>query len=171
MNNTINQEKLNASIRFLNKKGEACLEQMRLENPEAANYMEKMGNLFKNEEFCLKFYDCKDLQSAVALFVENGVEMTEEGVKALIDYVKAIIKKLRENDGELTEEDLEQVAGGGWGGAFLGGLLGFVVGAIVGGIAATIYCGPGFGTLVGIGIGAGVGLVAGGIAGYFILDE
>ena len=34
MSVAINQDKLNASIRFLDKKGEACLEQVRLENPD-----------------------------------------------------------------------------------------------------------------------------------------
>lgn len=75
----------------------------------------KIEELFKNEEFCIKFYDSIDDLSAIkALLEENGVVSTEEEIKHFVHSIKARIAN--EEKGELSEEDMEEVAGGlvGW---------------------------------------------------------
>lgn len=75
----------------------------------------KIEELFKNEEFCVKFYDSIDDLSAIkTLLDENGVVSTEEDVKHFVDSIKARIAS--EEKGELSEEDMDEVSGGlvGW---------------------------------------------------------
>ncbi len=158
MSKTINQEKLNGTLRFLEKQGEVNLEMMRESDPATAERVDKLVSLFKNEEFDKQLVACSDNQAVVKLFAENGVEMTEEDAEATMAYIKGLVQKLMENDGELSEEELEMVAGGwsGWGTFW----------ASVGSLAFGGFCmGASWGTLPGMAIGVVAGAVVGAIVG------
>ena len=150
----MNQEKLNAAVRYLEKMGESNVEQIKANDPELANRFEKLGELLANVEFSKALTSCTDYESAAKLFADKGFEITMEELKALNNQMKYLCEKLVSNDGELGEDDLEMVAGGklGWILACLASAAGF--GASIG--SAII---PGIGTAV----GACVGLVVGAI--------
>ena len=151
MYQTINQEKLNATLRFLNKMGETNLDQQKSIDPAAAERLEKLGKLLNDEDFCKQFILCSDQQTAVTLFAQHGLALTVEEVEALATQLKAIARKLVENDGILSEEELEQIAGGMSTNTAIGC---GVVGSAVGGAGiGTLIC-PGIGSLIGALIGA-----------------
>ena len=149
--NNINQNSLNASLRFLDKMGQSNAEMLKQTDPEQGERMEKLGALLANEDFCQKFISCTTKQEAYKLFADNGSDLTEEEINGLALQIKALTQKLIENDGELSEEDLEQIAGGMSTNTAIGC---GVVGSAVGGAGiGTLIC-PGIGSLIGALIGA-----------------
>ena len=173
MTRTINQDNLNASVRMLDKMGDANLEQIKLVDAALGERLEKLGELFKTPSFCDQLIVCPDHQAARKLFEDNGVLLSQEETDAVILQIKTLVHKLVENDGELSEEDLEQISGGwSWegffGGIMTGGSGGAAIGAIIGNNVGTCTL-PGIGSIsgaiVGAVIGAVVGTVVGGILG------
>ena len=161
MSKSINQEKLNGTLRFLEKQGEVNLEMMRESDPATAERVDKLVSLFKNEEFDKQLVACPDNQAVVKLFAENGVEMTEEDAEATMAYIKGLVQKLMENDGELSEEELEMVAGGwsGWGTFWAS-----VASCAWGGFAMGAAWGTGPGMAIGAAAGTIVGIIVGLVA-------
>ena len=151
---TISGTNLKASLRMLDKMGERNLEQLRESAPEQTERLEKLGNLLSNEDFAKQFAACADKEAAAKLFADHGFEITMEELEALMAQIKAIFQKLVENDGELSEEDLEMIAGGISESSIDSFLVGFfgVIGAAVG----TIIC-PGLGGYLGAVIGCAIG--------------
>ena len=81
--------------------------------------MEKMKEVFSNEEFVKSLLAMENAAEVQAALKEKGVEMTEEEVKAMI----GVFAKVKSGEisreqleqlesGELSEEMLEKVAGG-----------------------------------------------------------
>ena len=104
---TIKQDNLNASIRMLEKMGEANTEQIKLMDVALGERMEQLGALSSNEDFCKQFDACPDKQAAVRLFADHGLVLTEDEVEMLALQINSLAKKLMENDGTLSEEELE----------------------------------------------------------------
>ena len=172
MSKTINQDNLNATLRMLDKMGEATLEQLKLTDPQQAERMEQLSALLSSEDFCKEFLACTEKPAAVKLFADNGMEMTEDDIAVLAAQIHAMAQKLVENDGELSEEDLEQIAGGGlfaWiagiGAALSGGMTGAMFGAMFGSVI------PGIGTAIGAAIGGIIGAVGSGVTVGIIADK
>ena len=90
---------------------------------------EKLQSLLKDEAFVERLLKMtpEEVQKALE---EEGVHFTVEEINQAGEAIKAIA----ENDGELTEEALENVAGGGKLGKKVGS---FVLGMVVGGIVVT----------------------------------
>ena len=78
---SVNQEKLNASLRFLDKMGERNLEQLKATDPAAAQQMEKIGKLFSDMDFDKQLLACTENQAMVKLFAEHGVTMQRRLLK------------------------------------------------------------------------------------------
>ena len=77
--------------------------------------MTKINELFKNEAFCVRFFDAlEDTTALQAVLAEHGIEATEEETRTIAETAKAQIAKGEPQ--ELTEEALDEVAGGliGW---------------------------------------------------------
>ncbi len=90
---------------------------------------EKLVELLKDEDFCVKYFDVlEDLPELNNLLAVNGIELTETELCDLVKITKQQIAK--EENEELSEDDLEDVSGG-----YLG--LALIVTAIV--IAYSIY--------------------------------
>ena len=73
---------------------------------------EQLMSLMKNKEFVEKMLKCKKAAEVQALFAEYGCELTLEEVNSLCKQLKSTFQKALENGGELSENDLEDVAGG-----------------------------------------------------------
>lgn len=69
---------------------------------------EKMKNLVQDHEFMNKMLSCEEPEQVQKLFADNGVEITLEEVKTL----GKVLAGMAQSDGELSEDDLEGVAGG-----------------------------------------------------------
>ena len=78
--------------------------------------IEKVQALMQDEQFKAKLSQAEDLEAMAALFRNEGFEITGEDLKAAVE---------QQGEGELSEESLENVAGGGILGAavilFIGG--------------------------------------------------
>lgn len=146
MNKMINMENMNASLRMLDKMGEMTLHHMKETDPAAAEQLEKLGNLFNNEDFCKQFVACENKETAAKLFADNGFALTMEQVEALMTQLKAIGRKLVDNDGQLTEADLEMIAGGSTEDALEG--ICYTCGGVFGISVGTAIC-PGLGSFLG----------------------
>lgn len=159
----MNKETLAANLQMLDKRGEQTLEAVKQNDPAAAEKLEKIGNLLRDESFAKAFACTNSAQEAVALFVERGVELTADEVTALAQQIRDLAQKLVENGGELSEEELENISGGlsaaEWGGMAISAS----PGAVLGGLIGSAIC-PGVGTGIGAAIGAAIG---GGLFAFF----
>ncbi len=69
---------------------------------------EKLNALLKDQDFIEKLTNSETDTDVQALLTENGVELTLEEINAIKKGVDAHIS----GDGELSEDELENVAGG-----------------------------------------------------------
>ena len=81
----MNQEKLNASVRYLNKTGEANLEKLKAANHEEAERFAKLGELLSNEEFANQFVACADKEAAARLFADHDFAITMEELEEMME--------------------------------------------------------------------------------------
>lgn len=79
---------------------------------------EKMQNLLKDESFVKRIVQMTP-EEVQKEFKAEGIEITVEEIAQAGEYINSIIK----NGGELSEEALENVAGGGKVGSFLAGMV------------------------------------------------
>ena len=132
---------------------------------------EKFAELIRDEAFAAALNNCGSAEAVKELLDKNGVDFSMEEIHAMLVVVGTLFQKLEENDGELTDEDLEQIAGGwSWGSFFKGLGIGALAAATATLFVATAVCCIFFtgGTatpFIAAGIGAAVGAVAGGITG------
>ena len=68
--------------------------------------VEKMQELFSNEELAKEILNIEKAEDAQAWFSAHGVELTMDELKAFADVFNKILS------GEVTEEQLERIAGG-----------------------------------------------------------
>ena len=90
--------------------------------------LEKLEELLKNEEFAAKLLALDDDKDVQEMLNDNGIEMTLEEIAAV---KKGVIAELNGEEAELSEDDLECVAGGVSVGAVVK-----VVGGVIKGIVA-----------------------------------
>ena len=70
----------------------------------------KLSELFQKKEFKAEAEACKTMEDFQKCFAKHGVEMTEEEV---VDIVRQIAEKQQEvDDGQISEDELENVSGG-----------------------------------------------------------
>ncbi len=116
----------------------------------------------ENEEFCTAFLQAGNVENLVQLLNKNGIEATADEVTEIVNEGNAALAAVKDApDGELTEDELESVAGGkGWR-RFFRGVASVVSGAALGfGLGALCGVFPGFAP-VAYKIGVGYGLAAG----------
>lgn len=175
-------ENMKNTAHMLEKRSAMMLEQARQEGEIPAD-VEKFLDLLHNEAFRADFMNCASAEAVKELLDRNGIPFTMEDVDAMLMAMGTTLQKLDENNGELTEEDLEQIAGGwSWGGFLNGLIMGVVttvaiVAVCAAAIATTAATGGAAAPLAGVAVGkvvAGVvGLVAagstiGGVAGGIV---
>lgn len=89
----------------------------------------KIKNLFADEEFAKKFSAAEDFAEVKQLFADNGIDISDDELNHLLE---AMLAKIEARDGsELSEDQLENVAGGFIEWIILGGVF-----AVVGGVSA-----------------------------------
>ena len=128
----VNRDNLKASLRMLEKRKEMILEQAKTQDIDEQS--QRIIELESDEAFMKKLMNCDSAEKVQALFKENGADIAMEQVNDLLKGIGELLIQLGNNDGELTEDELEQIAGGwSWKGFVTGTLLGvavFVVGAL-----------------------------------------
>lgn len=78
------------------------------QNKKEGNFMKLQEFMDKNPELMKKAAECKDVQEFAEFAKENSVEIKPEGLKYAYGYVRS-----RYGSGELSEDALSGVAGGG----------------------------------------------------------
>lgn len=99
--------------------------------------MQAIDEALQDKDFVLKLAEAKDTDQFKAFFQERGIEIDDTIAQGAFDK----LAQIEANGGELSEDDLTQVAGGckkcyfGYtaGGAAVGLLVGGPLGAVVGG--------------------------------------
>ncbi len=90
--------------------------------------VEKVQNLLSDDKFISKLNEKESFMEIKDLFGENGVELSEDELKMILNAILVTVDK---SNGEISETELENVNGGIVGWVILG------VGAgIVGGVSA-----------------------------------
>ena len=108
-------ENMKNTAHMLEKRSAMMLEQARQEVEIPAD-VEKFLDLLHDEAFRTDFMNCASAEAVKELLDRNGIPFTMEDIDAMLMAISATLQKLDENNGELTEEDLEQIAGGwSWG--------------------------------------------------------
>ena len=168
-------ENMKNTARMLEKRSEMMLEQAKADGVVSAAE-EKFIELMKHESFVQEFGNCASLEAMKELLERNGVDMSMDEMKAILTAAGTIAKKVEENNGELSEEDLEMVAGGwSWKGFFIGLAAGAVIAAAMVASAAIMVGTWGAGTpaaviITDLAVGAAAGMVIGGGIGGAIGD-
>ncbi|MBR3629570.1 MAG: hypothetical protein IKN55_03765 [Oscillospiraceae bacterium] len=84
---------------------------------------EQIKALFADKDFVIAALDAENETAVQELFSDNGVEISTDEIDQIRNLMMAVaegkvteeqIRSLSENEGELSEEALEQVAGGDW---------------------------------------------------------
>lgn len=93
----------------------------------SAEINKKIEELFKNEDFCVAFFDSiDDIAKIKNLLNENGLILSDDEIAQLIDLSK---KTMSSGDSvELSESDMDSVSGG-------------IVGWVVAGAASAVFFG------------------------------
>lgn len=120
-----------------------------------ALYQAIMDDMTCDEEFVKAFVSSGDAETLCGVLTAKGYDVTVDDVKAMFEQGSQIIVERLGNDGdELTAEQLEEVAGGG----FLRGTLRLVVSCAVafgyGAFCAVCPAAAGGSTYVAVGLGA-----------------
>ena len=129
-------ENMKNTAYMLEKRSAMLMEQARQEGEIPAT-AEKFYELLHDEAFREEFMNCASEAAVKELLDRNGIDFTMEEIDAMMLSVGSTLIKLEENNGELSEEDLEQVAGGwSWGGFFKGFVMGVIATAVIVAVAA-----------------------------------
>ena len=129
-------ENMKNTAYMLEKRSAMLMEQARQEGEVPAS-AEKFYELLHDDAFRAEFMNCNSEAAVKELLDRNGVDFSMEEIDAILIAVGNTMIKLEENNGELSEEDLEQVAGGWtWGGFFKGMLVGVIAAVAIVAITA-----------------------------------
>lgn len=94
---------------------------------------DRIKELFSNEDFVKELFGSKSYEEAQAMFADKDVDVSVDELKKVVELFK------KKHDGSLSDEDLEQVAGGlGFFGAWL--ISAGISAAIGGAVAAKKFC-------------------------------
>jgi hypothetical protein len=159
-------ENLKNAAYMLEKRSQMMLQQAKADGT-VSPAEEKFIELMKHESFVREFSNCTSFEAAKELLERNGVDMPMEELQSILTAAANILIKLEENNGELTDEDLEQVAGGwSWGGFFKGLLIGAAVAALMVGAAVLTLGSLGTaGPIIVVAAGGVLGGIVGGVEG------
>lgn len=105
-----------------------------MNNERKETLQASIADLMQNETFCQKLAACKTTEETQLCLIDAGVSITLEEVEEFTALGTAALKN--HSSAELSAEDLDEVAGGGWlgqAGRFLvaaagGAVLGFACG-------------------------------------------
>lgn len=70
--------------------------------------LEQLNEVLEDKDFAERYYKIDNIEEAIAALKEKGVEITRDEFQQLINITRIV----NAGDDELTDEILEQVAGG-----------------------------------------------------------
>lgn len=147
-------ENMKNTAYMLEKRSNMMLEQARMEG-QVSPAVEKFMELLKDEAFVKDFANCASAEAMKELLDQNGVDFSMEEIDSILIGIGTLAQKLEENNDELSEEELEMIAGGFSWTSFWAGL--------GGGILMAAVC-IGCAAAMGITSGAAAPAIAAGIA-------
>ena len=172
----INGELLERNASLYQKKTAAELEKY-MADAELSDEESKLVELTKDNDFLKALLDTKTDLEAVKLFADKGIKMIEEECNDIRNIIVEGLSNIVKCEEEMTDEELESVAGGSWKGFWKGfkkvavaALIGAAVAAacVMGGaVLATCFLGAG---AISASIGA-AGIAAAGGALTAVLKE
>lgn len=78
---------------------------------ENAKFIEKLNKIILNKDFLNKLLTLEKIEDVKKLFSDNGIEITNEELKLMGEYLREYIR-CESKDSKLTEKELEYVSGG-----------------------------------------------------------
>ncbi len=166
-----NYKLIQANLDMYQKKVNLHLDQAMAEL-EMTDQQQKLIALKDNEEFIHQLLAADTVEDAQKLFAEQGAALTIEEIEGMLKTAAEASNKIVTATDELTDEELDQITGGGLikqlfntvAFAFCGALIGSIVGTLVG-----LCFGP-MGAVAGMAIGAALGAVGGALL-YWLSGE
>ena len=73
---------------------------------------EKVVELLKNENFIAKLNDAVDLNEVRNIFASEGIEISLDKAKVIMEALHSVNERIQRTE-EITEEELDEIAGGG----------------------------------------------------------
>ena len=135
----LNNEIIERNARMYQKKTEAELEKY-MADAVMSDDESKLVALIKDSVFIKALLNAKDEFESVKLFAEKGVTMIEEECRDIRKIIVDSVAGILESDEEMTDEELELVAGGSWKG-FWKGLKKVAVAALIGAAVGLAFAG------------------------------
>ncbi|MBQ9359824.1 MAG: hypothetical protein IJT96_02170 [Lachnospiraceae bacterium] len=74
--------------------------------------MKKLGELLKDQEYAKKLFDLETAEEVKAELDSKGISLSIDEVNELARLMNEASDKVKSNNDELTEEELESAAGG-----------------------------------------------------------
>ena len=74
---------------------------------------EKLTEIFSNKEFVKSFFEPKNEEEVQKVLKENGIDLSLQEIQKIREIL------IQKKNGELSDEELEAVSGGGFGDSFL----------------------------------------------------
>ena len=115
---TINMDNLRATGRMAEKQVNVALEQAELNGEVIPQEVMNFLNAFKDDATRDAIFKAPDKAGVQKILNDSGVPMTEKDVDDFLAAVGNAGKQLAQSDGKLSEEELEQISGGGIGSWF-----------------------------------------------------
>lgn len=160
-----NNAAFQSSLSMLEKRNNMMIEQARADGV-IAPAEEKFLALLKDEVFGKELANCASAEEVKELMDKNGVDFSMEYIQEMLVAIGKLANTLEANNGELSEEELEQIAGGwSWGSFWRGAVaIGCAVAAVSLAVASVVVTGGSAAIpLIAAGVGGGVGGVVGGV--------
>lgn len=140
-----------ANLKMLNKKVGMDLEKVTADE-DLSSEEEKFLKLRENEAFMGDIAKAKNSEEVRSAFRKHNVELSEQETNEFVEGVQNTIGKVMNASGELSEDELEEIAGGSWLSSAWKKVKKYVAAAVIAGVAtfisAAIIAGS-FGTATG----------------------
>ncbi len=78
---------------------------------ENAKFIERLNKIILNKDFLNKLLTLEKIEDVKKLFSDNGIEITNEELKLMGEYLREYIR-CESKDSKLTEKELEYISGG-----------------------------------------------------------
>lgn len=149
----IDEKVVAANLKMLNKKVDMELDRVTQED-SLTEEEEKLLKLRENKDFMKDIVEAENHDDVRNAFLKQNVELSEEETREFIEGVQTTVGKVINSNGELSDNELEEIAGGSWS-SFWKKAKKYVAAAVVTGVATAISAG-----IIAVTCGAGTGLAA-----------
>jgi hypothetical protein len=126
-----------ANLKMLNKKVNMELEKATADEDLTADE-EKFLKLRENEEFMKDILKAENSEAVRSAFQKQAVDLSEQEADEFVEGVQNTVGKVMNATGELSEDELEEIAGGSWLSSAWKKAKKYVVAAVIAGVASAV---------------------------------